>query len=575
MVAYALYAGSAVVAFAISLIDLRDRFFAIVSVALPASVILLVALLMADLGWLIASVIVIGFIAANAAIYLAVNLVGEIVGALSASQGNRSQESRRHPIRRTLILWSPLPLLMVVASYVTESARDRLAASFYAIESSSWHCRDQRYFLCQHPDGAFRNSLHQTNAKFFEDAKISVRNRVAEMQTLPQSSEPVFRAAVNASVFGARPILPTKLFDRLPGCSGWQWVWPPNWGRCIKAEVLNPIHDSYADFRKEVQADLNNRITAEFRSSQTVANNLANVVQLNLDRRLERIREMLDKGIARWFFVWDVLGIISICAAALLAMKIFLYVLVRLAFDERSATVGCFLSERRDGHKPIEAMQILPVRSPSKGQFVRLQVVDQRWYVTVSCKGARPEPPGRFSWPNKPQLFFKRLMINKLFFNEYEPRAQVLINSDVSNGYCQIDLKDGDCIAFSVGRLFAFTAGVRFRLALRLRAAVLLQRRFLFTTARGPGTVILVARGGAPAILPVENDRSANIDHVIALDINGSVFTHAEAGFIDVYFRSFAVTPSKGTLMVREAPDEHVWGLATLTRRFGALLLPF
>src|SRR5437016_530515 len=108
-----------------------------------------------------------------------------------------------------------------------------------------------------------------------------------------------------------------------------------------------------------------------------------------------------------------------------------------------------------------------------------------------------------------------------------------------------------------------------------MRAAILLQRRFIFATAVGPGTIVLIARGGPLTILPSDEDKYANIDHVIALDLNGSVYTSAERGFIDVYFRSFAVTPDKNTLMIREAPDRPTWSLTRILRRFAALLLPF
>ena len=579
MMAYSLYAGAALAAFAVGLTDLRDRLTAFLLVLLSASALLLFALTLAGFQDVIIGSVIMGFVIASIGTYLAANFIQEIIGALGSAAERRPEGgwdlARSAPIRRTAILWLPLVLLMVAAPFATEWVRNILLMELYSVKSAVSHCGDTPYLLCRHSDGSFRGSLHLTNTKFFETTKNSVRDRVGEIQALPHSAEPEFRTAVNDAFFGSRPIIPTKLFDRLSGCSALRWAWPGNWGECIRAEILNPMHDAYADFRKKLQNDLNIRITGEFQHSQTVANNLANVVRLNVDRQLENTRAGLDRGIDRAFFILDVLGILSICTAVLLGLKIFLYILVRLAFDERTAKVGCFLSDPKVDHSRIEACQMTSPQSRSIGQAIKMKVVDERWYVAISSKGAKPQPRGATSWPHFSQLFFRRLFTSKMFFNEYKPKAQISINSYVDNGFCQIELKDSDCIAFSMRSLFAFTSGIRFRLALRLRAAVLLQRRFLFATATGPGTIVLIARGGALAILPNEEAGSSDIDDVIALDMNGSVFTHAETGFIDVYFRSFDVVPCKDTLMVREAPHSPAWALWGLTRRFAALLLPF
>jgi hypothetical protein len=570
---YDLYVGAAAIALVAGIIDFRDRLKSFLLFLCSASAVLLfVASGIKNLNSLVLAATVSCFILSCGAIYVASNLIREIGATLNFQTGPRIA-------RQTAILWLPLLAFLALATYFTKLTHEWIAGKLYSIESTAWHCREPDLMLCEDSAGSLKNSLHLTNSKFFFDANSAVRKHVESLRIVPLSTKPAFTKGVDDALFGENAVIPSadRFLPRMSGCTLGEWLWPPRIPHCIKAIILNPIHDAYETFRANLQGELDASIAAEFDQSQTMANALANIVYLNLDRQLLRVRESLDSNIDRAFFIRDAVSLFSFIAAVLLALKILLYILARLAFDENYAKKGCLLSHRTAAPSPISATQILPTVNATGLRVIGLQVRDQVWYVTTSAKGAQPAFNGRFCWPHKSEAFIRRLIHNKLFFNRYdeETSGTIPIHTEISNAFCSIELKEGDCLAISMKSLFAFTDNVTFHLAIRIRAAILLQRRFLFATATGPGTVVLVARGGALAILPNPSDNYSNIDDVIGFDMNGSVYTKVQHGFIDTYFRSFSIKPEVDTLMIREAPLDPHWSLTGLLRRFAALVLPF
>ena len=204
------------------------------------------------------------------------------------------------------------------------------------------------------------------------------------------------------ALFGKSAIIPANLFERLHGCSFIEWLWPPNIPNCIKATILNPVHDAYEDFRRNLQNDLDQRIIAEFQQSQTVANILANVVYLNVDRQLQKTSEGLDRNIDRAFFLRDVVSLFSLIAAILVSLKILLYILVRLVFDDGTAKKGCALSNPVPVHSKIKATRISPGESGSNSQVSETKFVDTYVRVAgsmisncVSCMTTHARPSAR------------------------------------------------------------------------------------------------------------------------------------------------------------------------------------
>jgi hypothetical protein len=566
MAAYTLYVSAALVALVSCMVDLRDHPRSFLLLFCSASMILLLALSgLNDLNTLISAAIVFCFAVFSCAIYILVNLIREIAAAFN-------YPSASGILHRTAILWLPLPVILVLMSFFSSAVHYWAAEKMYSIETSYWHCGEQHFLLCRDKYGSFEVSLHLTNAKFFDDANSAVRKRVERLRQLPRTTEPVFRKNVDEELFGKSPIVPVNLFDRMHGCNFFDWI--GNIGYCIKSTILNRIHDAYEDFRIKLQSDLDDRITAEFQEAQTPANMVANAVYLNIDRKLQSTKESLDTNIDRAFFLRNTAHFLSLIAAVLVSLKILLYILVRLVFDEYNAKKGCALSTAPATHSQIVARRILSEQSGSNSQVISLQPDEEVLYVTLFSKGAQPSRYGTFCWPHKSECLLRRIIHNKLFFNKYgRSEYPISINSELNNAFCSIKLKAGDCLAFSMGSLFAFTEGITFHLAIRIRAAILLQRRFLFATATGPGTIVLVARGGAIAILPSGADY-ANIDDVIGFDLNGSVYTSAQPGFIDMYFRSFSIKPETDTLMVRKPPGPR-WSMLRLLHRFAGLVLPF
>lgn len=571
MAVYQLFVGAAAFALVAGMMHFRGRLKSLLVLLCFTSAVLLFALRATnDFNLLVSVSIVLCFCLLGGAVYLASNLVREIAETLNLQTGL--------PIARHIAwLWLPLVGLFVLAWFAANWTHEWAAGKLYSIENSAWNCKNPNFFLChEDPEGSFKGNLHLTSHHFFQDANSAVHDRIAKLRVLPLSTEPAFRKSVNDALFESDPVIPKELFERMDGCSVGDFFWRPLY--CIKALIVNPVYDAYESFRRKLGTDLDNSIAAEFRQAETMANLLANVVYLNLDRQLQRARESVDRNIDRAFFVRDALSFFSLFAAILLLVKILLYILVRFVFEESTAKKGCFLSDRVPAHSLIEASAIVPtVNAPESTRRVfGIQVSGEIWYVTMSAKGAQPSFNGDFSWPHKSELFIRRLLNGRLFFNKFnaDTPSPISIQTEIGNEFCSIELKKGDRLVFSMRSLFAFSEHITFRLAVRMRAAVLLQRRFLFATATGPGTVVLLARGGNMAILPNPSDNDANIDDVIGFDLNGSVYTNARHGFIDTHFRSFTIRPASDTLVIREAPHSP-WSLKVLLRRFLALLLPF
>ena len=158
-------------------------------------------------------------------------------------------------------------------------------------------------------------------------------------------------------------------------------------------------------------------------------------------------------------------------------------------------------------------------------------------------------------------------------FTRSEGRAPIQITATRGAEFVEWRLAEGESVIFDYRYFVGMSESVRLSALISARVTSQVFGRFIFSTASGPGTLVLMTEG-APQICADEDEIfSMPPSRLVAWQVPVRFHVDSELGLIDVYFSEAYVEPEARSALIMDVDrqDSFGTGLVRWVRRF---LLP-
>lgn len=304
-----------------------------------------------------------------------------------------------------------------------------------------------------------------------------------------------------------------------------QWyLWLINTGECAAKQVTFSINSTiikaYDGARVRFKASWEER--QSHLSTQMEDTGAATIAATDwfLDLYLEGLEATAVSTIEYTLRFWTVVSWIVFGWTISVIAKIFLYILARLSFSPSGGGLG-FAPRPRGAH----IVAIPDIQWISHNAVFRIPLEQESWFAcrsgTVTWDDLQP-----LGMPRPDRLpFFKRILVGKILWMKYRrsaTRTAIAGNHSINFPVAEVKLPLHACLVIDLGRLEAFSEGVRLRTIFSARLSAFLQRQLFFTVACGPGSIILSGREGKIwNVGQGDGPGAVDVQTVIAMDCYG------------------------------------------------------
>lgn len=374
-------------------------------------------------------------------------------------------------------------------------------------------------------------SVHQYTANL----RVKLRSSVGEWVGKAQERGYAGADATTYALFGdggaCDGIIPSTIQKQPDGCGVITLTdpcklhrWPFHIGECasrqVQYTVQKAIIQAYGRARDRFYVSWEMRQNELALRGQDAGTATLSATDLFLDLYLEPAEAASIDTIKFSIGFWNAMSWILVGWTVTVIAKVFIYVFARLGFAPTGG--GLFLSLRpsRSLDQATPEMHLIS----SVFSFNR-PLEQQAWFASRS--GAvtwdNLQPLARLPRPG--QLLLKRIVKGKLLWMKYQPSETLHeISGNHSHDFpvAEVRLPVGARVVIDLGRLEAFTEGVRLRTIFSARLSAFLQRRLFFTEVSGPGSILLSGREGTIWEVGQEGaPRAVEAQTVIAMDRYG------------------------------------------------------
>jgi len=338
----------------------------------------------------------------------------------------------------------------------------------------------------------------------------------------------------------------------------------------IKCEVKNwtkrELNKTYKSVRKK---SLNNLEVQATEKGAEGADQAIAAIQATANRaceELEGLNQKTQKSIS--FIFWSIL-LLSITMDILLGLvilKSFMYVFARVAFSNDTDNYVTFMeSDAKPSQGNIHK---------TGNQYTIPAEQTNNYYVSRIY-----EPSGRAPKIALPQItkailariFTRNYLMNKIVMDKRD--EPVYFRSIGSQEFVEWEIKEGEEIIFHFSNFVGMSETLQLSAIISLRLSSLLMGRIIFTSAKGPGKIILLSQGKPAVTGDPKAEASVATSRILAWDKNARFHVESELNIFDVFLSGIYLKkkPEDFVLIDADAKGKAKSGIAQFIKHF---LLP-
>lgn len=533
---------------------------------------------------------------------------------------------------KTILLWLPFPIL-AIAGYWLLAVRDhhvyqRVDAFVYEshVDSLMYGCGDEFNLVCRCQNllieptqithlsandcpvvssgfyqikptaGTMERDIHSAIERLKLVFRDDIVSRLERELDTSQTTIQAYNGNIELALFGRgerrkdSPIIAYQLADYHPDLQ------PPECNgvidqlfklrQCVKNIALEPLSTAYRDIREDLRRQAVSVTSDGEQSVEEQLQILKTAVTEIVEQRLNSYSRSAHRSVESSFATLTILDRLTFVAwlvMAIYALLIgFLYVFVRYSYNQQQGKVPFqMITDQQhplmhDKH-PLNTIAVNDITIDSAMNSFSVPIDKQTWYAVIDAS-LRYEVDGIICLPRPLTLLFKRLPKRYLMFRyrSKEGKSTISAHADGLTRFLKITLQPGQSVCFECDNLVAFSDDVELKATLNLPLTAFFQDQLFFSTAEGPGELIIRAKSGNPEIMPQDGVKPSDPRDVILFDLKGSYSLVADLNPLSVYFLGHRVIPDERSTVIRQSPDakSSFSAQATAVRRTLYLLLP-
>jgi len=410
-------------------------------------------------------------------------------------------------------------------------------------------------------DGIYANTFVQTTdsinrfsrVQFEKDLKISVDKEVdslkiaidAAMDSVKVESKDMSIALPNRAGKTFYRVVPDELGKVIPGLMKEECTFP-NIFCYFENGVKGEMDKSYKKSRRKGHRNLVKEVRGMTQSSNDSIQAIAGNTKLLVEQKLEDVKVGLRKTIQGVFDLNLFVNLLLDILFGFVIIKSFMYVFSRVAFSQEASNYISLL-ENEDGMKngtlkKFENQYTIPISG------------NQNFYVSRSY-----EPSGRapkFSIPQWNAAFVARLFSGNYAMNHIkmkEADTSVYFRAMGGKEFVEWDLADGEEGIFNFKNFVGMSDDIKISAVISMRLTSLLLGRIIFTTAKGPGKLILMTTGRPIISDERKAEASVAVSRILAWQRNTKFQVESEVNLVDVFMSGIYLKKQQDDLILIDA----------------------
>jgi len=444
-------------------------------------------------------------------------------------------------VLKSFLFWSPLLLFIIPGAVLSSKLHKGSIDNIY----------ENTFIESTNPERRYKRDQFETDLEFSIEAEIicineALMNKNEELSDVVKNKTDKLPAQV-AEIYSdiLKPTLPqvAPIFkEENCGILG-----PLNFPCQFKNGVRRGMNKSYREKRNE---GLQNLVDAVKTSS--------NETQEDVDASVRSINQGLQENIAEFtknikFLVQSIFDTIIFVnllldiAFGFLILKSFMYVFSRVAFSSDNKNyITLLASDDNESKGQLEK---------SKNQYtINAGTKKEVYYISRSFEPSGRAP--RFSLPQWRAAIMARIFSGNYAMNKVIMEAQseqVHFKAMGSNEFVEWDIREGEEVIFNFKNFVGMSSGIKLSAVISLRLTSLLFGRLIFTTAKGPGKLILLTKGEPITASDPKADASIATSRILAWQRNTRFNVESELNLVDVFMSGIYLKKKKGDLVLIDA----------------------
>jgi hypothetical protein len=355
---------------------------------------------------------------------------------------------------------------------------------------------------------------------------------------------------------------------------------------CVKNIALEPLSNAYLDIRQDLRREAGHIAADGEQSLDEKINAIKEAVSMVVNQRLDNYGRSAHQSIEANFAALKTIDRISfviwIVMVAYALFLGFLYVFIRYVYNQKYGQLPFVAAPSNTIYSvadpsPSPPILIQDITVDDRMNSFSQQVTQDRWYASIDSD-LRYEVDGIISLPRPLTLLFKRFPNRYLLFryDACEGKSMISAHANGLTRFIKIGLRENQSICFDFSTVVAFSDSLSLKTTLNLSLAAFFQNQLFFSTATGPGELIIRTKSGTPELMPMDGIKPSDPRDVVVFDLHGSYSLLADLNPLSVYFLGHRVVPDENTVLIRQSPDakSSFSAQATAVRRTLYLLLP-
>ena len=322
---------------------------------------------------------------------------------------------------------------------------------------------------------------------------------------------------------------------------------------------------AYGDARARLRMRFLNRVIAAAEVTAESATATQEVMQPALAKAVREMSLAVRDAVAATFRTWDVINAIGALVFTMAVVKSFGFVLARVLFDEFARSgllIAAPYSKLRTERIAHSDQQSRRVEKPG------------RYYVSGLAEVTSVAPTGPWLW--KPWKFAFARFPSLTLLNRFTCTSAaegVHFTGINAQDFVRIDLIEGAEVAFTVGRLLAFSNSLKFRRVWSFRLTHLVLGRASMAVAKGPG-VLYLCSFGAVRSMSSPPKTSFSPDRLLAWQPNCGFTVKSTLTIESIYMGGITIGEAYDQIAIYDAKGYRA-GLGGAIGFIPMLLLPF
>ncbi|WP_109301262.1 AIM24 family protein [Aquimarina sp. AU474] len=442
---------------------------------------------------------------------------------------------------KSFLYWSPLLIFIIPGAIMNSKMNKTSIDKIY----------DNTFIMSTNEDRKYKRDQFEKDLEFSLEAEMicmqeAIKNSTEQLNIIATNNTKDLDtevAGVYAGIF--KPTLPQMApFFKKDDCGFWGKL---NFPCQMKNSAKGTVNGIYAKQRREFLSALIVEVRNSAIEIQNGVKSSTNDINTTIKNQMHTLTQGVKRTIQSTFDTITFINLLLDIAFGFLILKSFMYVFSRVAFSSDDENYVTLLES--DGN-----ISKGKLKNTGNQYTINPEETKENYFLSRSF-----EPSGRapkFSLPQWKSAILARLFTRNYAMNKVVMKSrpeEVHFKAMGSHEFVEWDIKEGEEVIFHFRNFVGMSEGVKISAVVSFRLTSLLFGRLIFTTAKGPGKLILLTKGEPITHGHIGANASVATSRILAWQKNTRFNVESELNIVDVFMSGIYLKKKDDDLILIDA----------------------